>query len=267
MDFKNCVRIMKKDWKLYLRNKEMLISMIILPLMFSTVFPFIMIYSALIEPDEFIDAYGEFKELMNIPEHYNKYLVAASIALRIFVLPYFLFTPSMISAIISADSFAGEKQRKTMESLALLPISKNELILGKVLVAFIPSILLSFIFFVFLGIEVNLIMLPYLDGNILIFTDITWLLTIFLLVPAITLFNIIIMVIISSRTKSFKGAQTISGLLITPIIIIMFMQTFNPAFLSAIMIIIISLIMIGICVLLVKIGKKCINIEKLIIMS
>ena len=203
---------------------------------------------------------------MNIPESYNKYLVAASIAIKIFVLPYFLFTPSMISAVLSADSFAGEKQRKTMESLALLPISKSELITGKVLVAFIPSVLLSFVFFVFLGVEVNLIMLAHLDGHILIFTDIIWLLTIFLLIPAITLFNIIIMVIISSRAKSFKGAQTISGLLITPIIIIMFMQTFNPAFLSSIMIIIISLIMIGICVLLIKIGKRYVDIEKLIVM-
>jgi ABC-type Na+ efflux pump permease subunit len=202
---------------------------------------------------------------MNIPKNYNKHLVAASIAIKIFILPYFLFTPSMISAVLSADSFAGEKQRKTMESLALLPISKNELILGKVLVAFIPSVLLSFIFFVFLGIEINLIMFEHLDGNILLFTDIIWLLTIFLLVPAITLFNIIIMVIISSRTKSFKGAQTISGLLITPIIIIMFMQTFNPAFLSSIMIIILSCIMIGICMLLIKIGKRYVDIEKLII--
>ena len=267
MDFQNCVRIMKKDWKLYLRNKEMLISMIILPLMFTTVFPLIMIFSALIEPDEFIDAYGDYKEIMNIPGHYNKHLVAASIALRIFVLPYFLFTPSMISAIMSADSFAGEKQRKTMESLALLPISKNELILGKVLVAFIPTVLLSFIFFVLLGIEVNLIMLEHLNGSILIFTDITWLLTIFLLVPAITLFNIVIMVIISSRAKSFKGAQSISGLLIMPVIIIMFMQTFNPAFLSSLMIIILSFIMICICVVLIKLGKRVIDIEKLIIMT
>ena len=136
MDFKNCKRIMRKDWKLAFRNKEIIISMILLPFIFTTIFPILMIYSAIIEPDE-------YKESMNIPESYNKYLVAASIAIKIFVLPYFLFTPSMISAVLSADSFAGEKQRKTMESLALLPISKSELITGKVLVSFIPSILLS----------------------------------------------------------------------------------------------------------------------------
>ena len=163
MDFKNCKRIMRKDWKLAFRNKEIIISMILLPFIFTTIFPILMIYSAIIEPDEYIKTYGGFKESMNIPESYNKYLVAASIAIKIFVLPYFLFTPSMISAVLSADSFAGEKQRKTMESLALLPISKSELITGKVLVSFIPSILLSFIFFVFLGVEINLILMPYLD--------------------------------------------------------------------------------------------------------
>jgi len=269
MDFKNCIRIMKKDWKLYLRNKEILISMIVMPLMFTTLFPLIMIYSALLEPDEFIKEYGEFRELLNIPENYNKNLVAVSIALKIFVLPYFLFTPSMISAIISTDSFAGEKQRKTMESLALLPISKNELIFSKVLVAWIPTVLLSFVFFVFLGIEVNLLLYMYgvLDGNILLFTDIIWLLTIFLLIPSIVLFNIILMVIISSRAKSFKAAQTISGLLITPILILMILTTFNPAFLSSIIIIILSLVMFGLCLILIKISKRCIDIEKLIIFT
>jgi len=266
MNFKNCIRIMKKDWKLSFRNKEILISMFFLPLLFTTVFPIIMVFSALIEPDEYIKTYGEFRDLINIPKNYNKYLVAASITIKIFVLPYFLFTPSMISAVLSTDSFAGERQRKTMESLALLPISKNELIMGKVLVAFIPSVFLSFIFFVFLGVEVNLIMLQYLDGNILLFTDIIWLLTIFLLVPAITLFNIIIMVIISGRTKSFKGAQSISGLLLTPIIAIMFMQIYNPMFLSYISIIILSSILIGICVLLIKLGNRYVDIERLIVM-
>ncbi len=269
MDFKNCVRIMKKDWKTTIRNREIFLSSLLLPLIFNSIFPIIIVLSALAAPDEFISAFGDKQELMtqlNIPKNYNKYLIAVAIASRIFVLPYFLFTPSLTSVILSVDSFAGEKERKTIESLTLLPISKKELIIGKTLAAFIPSILLSFIFFVIVGIEINILVWAHLDGNILIFKDLTWLLTVFMLTPIITFLNVLISVIISSRVKSFKSAQSITSLLVTPVLAILFIQMFNPAFLSPLMIVLISAILGGLCLIFLYFGKRWLDIERLILM-
>lgn len=269
IDFDNCIRIMKKDWKTILRNKEIVVAMLVLPIMFIVIFPIIMVYSALYSPNEFISSFGNKEELMsslNIPSHYNDYLVAVAISAKIFILPYFLFAPSMISIIISADSFAGEKERKTMESLALLPISKAELIIGKALAAFIPAILLSFLFFVILGVEINLLVLEHLDGNILIFTDLTWLLTVFMFIPVFITLNVLITIMTSSRAKSFKSAQSISGLLTTPLLFILFVQIFNPAFLSPLMIVILSAILAVLCLMILSLGDRWLNIEKLILM-
>ena len=50
----------------------------------------------------------------------------------------------MASSVIASDSFAGEKERKTIEALLATPLSDSELFVGKVLVAFIPAVLVTF---------------------------------------------------------------------------------------------------------------------------
>ena len=169
MNIQNSILIMKKDWKANLRNKQISMPMIILPVIFTIFMPILMLLGVLFAPEDYISGFGGEEYLsstLNIPSHYNKYLFAADVAAKILILPYFLFVPSMITIVLSSDSFAGEKDKKTMESLALLPVTKTELILGKVLAAFIPAMILSGIFFIIQGIIINLMLSPYLEGNI-----------------------------------------------------------------------------------------------------
>jgi len=269
MNFNNCIRIMKKDWKGTIHNKEIIIPLIILPIIFIIVFPILILYSILFAPDMYLESFGDkevLMKLLRIPKFYNDYLIAAVIMSKIIILPYYLFIPAFISIIISSDSFAGEKERKTIESIALLPITKKELIIGKVLTAFLPALILSFICFLILGIEINIMFLSHLEGNILIFTDLTWLFTVFVLGPVMAFFNILVGVIISSRSKSFKNAQSITGSLVIPVFFFMFIQIFNPAFLAPLMILIISGIFGLFCIILIQLGKHLLNIEKLILM-
>ncbi len=268
VDIKNCVRIMKKDWKTTIKNKMILLPMILLPQIFSLVLPPLMLIGVLIDPEGIIAAFGnqeQFISLFNIPESYNQYLIGAEIMTRMMILPFFLFIPTFTAIIIASDSFAGEKERKTMESVALLPISKMELIFGKVLTAFIPAMVITFLSFIFLGIEINLMFLSHLDGNILIFLDPIWLLSVFVLTPTLSYVNILITVIISSRSKDFKSAQNISGVLVIPIITLMFMQMFNPAFMSPLMIIILSAAIGGVCLIFMDLANKLLDIERLIL--
>lgn len=269
MNLSNSKRVMKKDWKTIVRNKEILLPMILIPLLFTVVMPLLTLIGVRAGPEDFINSIGnksEYMRVLSIPSNYNDYLVAAVIITKAFILPYFLFTPTLTSVIISSDSFAGEKERKTMESLVLLPISKTELIVGKVLSAFVPSILLSFFYFGILGLITNLVLLEFLEGNILIFTDLSWILLIFLFTPVLSFFNILITTIVSSRAKNFKNAQSISGLLILPVLALLFTQIFNPAFLNPVSILILTGIIFLICLLFLRIGNKLLDIERLILM-
>lgn len=244
--------------------------MIFLPVLFTIVLPSILILIALVIPQRLIEDNGgayALIVLLKLSLSYNQYLIAAELIIKWLILPFFLFVPAFLPAIIASDSFAGEKERKTMESLALLPISKTELIIGKVLVSLIPSLLISFAYFLLIGTTVNLMLLSNLDGNILIFTDNIFLLIVFLLSPLLTMFNVIIATIISSRSKDMmKSVQISNTVLIGPVIVLMLFQIVNPAFLSPLIILILSGVLGGLCILLIYIANRVLNIEKLILM-
>ena len=269
MEVKNSIRIMKKDWKTSVKRKEILAIMSIFPIIFTIFLPIIMLIGIIVDPSGFISEFGDpttLRALYNIPSQYNDALAGAIMIIKMFVLPFFLFIPGMMPIIISSDSFAGEKERKTMESVLLLPINKTELILGKVLASFIPSILISLACFFTLGIIINIMMLPYLESNILFYTDSSIMLTGLLLAPFWALLNIQISVIISSRAKDMKSAQSISGALITPVLGIMLVQIFNPSFINAGSILILTLLISLLWVFFIYIGNRLLDPEKLISM-
>ncbi|MCP4761517.1 MAG: ABC transporter permease subunit, partial [archaeon] len=218
---------MKKDWKGILYTKEISLVLIFFPVIFTIVIPIMMMLGVLFAPLEFTQAFGDvnlLKVVLGIPAGYNIYLTGAVIMTKLMILPMFLFVPGMMSSIISSDSFAGEKERKTMENIALLPISKTELIVGKVLASFIPIFIITVSCFIGMGLIINIVFLQHLEGNILIFTDLGDVLVGFILGPLLGFFNVQISVIISSRSKDLKSAQGISGALITPILAVLFVQ-------------------------------------------
>jgi len=269
MNFTNSLLILKKDWKSSVQKKEILMPMIFLPVVFTILLPVLMMVGIIVAPEDYISSFGDINVLrliLNIPANYNEYLVGAIMMLRMFLLPIFLIIPGLLPAIISSDSFAGEKERKTMESLALLPITKNELIVGKILVSFVPSMCITFACFIGIGLTVNLMFLSHLEGNILFFSDLSFIFVGFLLSPLLAFLNIQISVIISSRSKDLKSAQSISGALVTPVFALLFVQMFNPAFLTVPIIIILSGILTLLCLIFIKLATKLLNIEKLILM-
>ena len=69
--------------------------------------------------------------------------------------PLFLIVPLMVSAVLAADAFAGEKERKTLESLLHLPISDRELFYAKLLTAFIPAMVVSWVGFLCFSVVSN----------------------------------------------------------------------------------------------------------------
>ena len=57
--------------------------------------------------------------------------------------PLLLVIPLMVSAVLAADAFAGEKERRTLEGLLLLPIADRDLFLAKVLSAYLPALVIT----------------------------------------------------------------------------------------------------------------------------
>lgn len=147
-----------------------------------------------------------------------------------FLINLFLLVPIFSASILSANSFVGEKERRTLESLLFAPISIKELFVGKVLASFIPSAFVSLLSFILCGIVVNLLAYSMFDK--FIFPSSNWLIMIFWLVPMLTIFCILLNVFISARVKSFQEAQQLGGMIVIPVIALLIGQVSGIVFLG-----------------------------------
>jgi ABC-2 type transport system permease protein len=175
--------------------------------------------------------------------------------------PMFLLVPMIVTMVVAADSFAGEKERKTIESLLILPITDKELILGKVFSAFIPGIIATWVSF---GAFQIIVLLLTFDVMGFFIIGLDWYLLIFMFTPLFAIFSIILMIINSSRAKDSKSAQNISVIIIFPIISLFFTQMTNIFILNDINILILSGLLGLLDAFMIYLGGKQLNRDRLI---
>jgi len=144
--------------------------------------------------------------------------------------PMFLIMPLMLSASIAAESFAGERERKTLEALLYTAASDTELFIGKALAAFIPTLLISFVSFLVYALVLNIGGYP-LFGR-LWFPLPSWYPLVFWVTPAFAALGIGATVLISTRVQTFMGAYQASGALVVLVLGLMVGQASGVVFLS-----------------------------------
>lgn len=72
-----------------------------------------------------------------------------------FALLFFLLVPSMIASTMSADAFAGERERKTLETLLATPLGDRAIVAGKALAALLVALAVAVVVVVVATITVN----------------------------------------------------------------------------------------------------------------
>jgi ABC-type Na+ efflux pump permease subunit len=130
--------------------------------------------------------------------------------------PLFLIVPLMVSAVLAADAFAGEKERKTLESMLHLPVSDHELFYAKLLTAFIPAMVVSWAGFVCFALVANTVAWPVLH-RVFVPTSL-WLVLIIWLAPAVAALGLGVMVRVSARARTSQEANQLGGAVILPLI-------------------------------------------------
>ncbi|MGH7599056.1 MAG: ABC transporter permease subunit [bacterium] len=209
--------IFTKDWRELGKSKQAVLPMVIVPIIFVIVMPAILILSSLgvtMTPGnvEFLKALpSDF-----FPAGYNLQQGLVYVMIVHIFAPLFLLIPVMASGIIAASSFAGEKERKTIEGLLYTPISDKELVMGKILVSLIPAVLITWVSFIVYTVVVN--SLGYAIFQHLFFPTASWLVLIFWLAPAISFLSLAFVVYVSQRATGVWEAQQVSALLVLPII-------------------------------------------------
>lgn len=136
--------------------------------------------------------------------------------------PMLLLLPLMFSSIAGADSFVGERERKTLEALLYTPATDGELFLGKVIASVVPALLLTWMSFIIYAVVVNSAGW-YIMQRVWFPTAAWWPLMLWV-APAIATLGMAAAVLISSRVSTFMEAYQLTGSLVIIVLALVIAQ-------------------------------------------
>lgn len=175
---------------------------------------------------------------------------------------YLLMVPVMVAISFATFSIVEEKQNKTLEPLLATPVRTWELLMGKSLAGAIPSILITWFC---AGLFLLIIILMGSGGLLGFILNVQWFVSLFILVPLVTLLAFMLGVIASSRAKDPKGAQNIAIVIILPIIALYASQLIGFIVFDIVKLFILSILLIVLNVLILRIAIRLFQRESIVI--
>jgi len=216
--------IARKDMRAIFANLQVWLPMAIVPLLLGVVMPSVIVGIAARVP---MDQAGDFQKMAQWVGKIPLPGLAGDAAIEqrvVFLIAnytlaaFFLMIPLMTASVVSADSFAGEKERGTMETLLFAPVDLLSLFTGKVLAAFIPAVGLPLGTFALCGVAVNIA--GWNQFGHIFFPQWNWLPLMLLVIPMVSLATIFITVFVSARVATFQAAYQMGGVLVLPVLLI-----------------------------------------------
>ncbi len=210
--------LLRRDLVAVRRSKAVVIPMLIVPVLLLVVLPLLIGLGARGAPapdlTRFLDSLpGDLAApIAGLPSHEQLVVLVLGYLLA----PLFLIVPLMVSSVLAADAFAGEKERRTMETLLHLPVRDRDLFLAKLLGAFLPAVAISWLGFLAFAVVANTVAWPVL-GRIFVPTPM-WLVMILWVGPAVAALGLGVMVRVSARARTTQEANQLGGAVVLPLI-------------------------------------------------
>ena len=244
-----------------MQNKGVVLPLILLPLILFVVFPWIMAYA----PSWANSAGTSFSNmdellarmpsgLLNELSGYTSDQQMIVFALVYMLAPMFLIMPLMVSSVLAADSFAGEKERKTLEALLYTPTTDRELFTAKLLGAWAAAITVAFLSFVVYAVMVNAA--GWHSIGHIFFPNWMWIALVFWVTPAVAGLGLVVMVFVSVRAQGFQDAYQTGGMVVLPVLLLMVGQISGVMYFSLGVVMIVGLVIWLIDVVLLWFASK-----------
>jgi ABC-2 type transport system permease protein len=262
MNAKKIRLIIEKEFDEIMKNRMVLSTILLMPLLFAVFIPGGMLLPAIIAPDEM--AGNETQELIkNLPgaenmsgqEGYITFMVSA-------ILPFFMMLPAILPTIISSYSIVGEKKNRTLEPLLAAPIEVEDIMAGKAIASLIPALVATWI-----SAAIFAILVYVLTNNIvhrILVPDMTWLIGLFVLGPLVAFLGVMFTIIISARVNDPRTAQQISVIFILPIMAIFMGQMFGLFMINEAVILVVCIVALVADIAVLKIGSDLFEREKIL---
>lgn len=195
-----------KDFSVFRKNKYILYSLIAMPLIMGVGLPLMMLILLAGAPVE------------------NMLLILGLLNV------FFAVMGAMMPTVIASYSFVGEKVERSLESLLATPTTDGELLLGKCLAAFLPSMAATLIGAA--GYVAIVDLWFYMNQGVILLPNLNLALIVGLVAPIACILSVEANVIVSSRVSDVRAAQQLGGLVMIPILLVLMSGSMVP-FMSA----------------------------------
>lgn len=145
---------------------------------------------------------------------------------------YLLAIPVLVPAALAAYAVVGERIQGTLEPVLTTPVSREELLLGKALAAFVPSVAVSYVVFAAFVTVVELFARPGVAAALIRGPE---LLAQLAFTPLLSSWSIWVGMAVSARSSDPRNAGQVAMLLSLPAVALTSLTAFNviPATLAA----------------------------------
>jgi len=192
--------IVGKEFREYRRNKMILLTATVLPLVFA-VLPIV--------------------STVALPANTNHDTIVAVVGSAMIL---FLVIPVMIPTTIAAYSVIGEREQGTLEPLLSTPVTDREILLGKALAATAPAIVIAWTFFALYALTVRIFAAAPVADEL---WQPHWFVAQLLITPALSVLAIVVGMAVSVRSSDIRVAQQLSALALVPVIVALSLVSTN----------------------------------------
>jgi ABC-type Na+ efflux pump permease subunit len=233
MNWRAIKAIIRKDLSVVFRSKAVLLPLILVPVVVLVLMPIIfgLIAAAPLSagdmaemeamlPPNMEDAFGG----LSGPQLW------VTFSLLYMMAPMYLLIPLMVAAVIAADSFVGERERKTLEAILHTPITNWELLIAKLLSAWLAAMAVALGGFGLYTVVANLVGWPAMGH--LFFPNLMWVVMVLWVMPAVAGLGLTTMVLVSIRVNTFQEAYQMGGIVVLPIVALMISQAAGVMYFS-----------------------------------
>ena len=241
--------IINKEWSEVFKNRMVLLTVGLLPLLF-TILPLIQLaVSRAVEPDKMSSLPTALALQCHLQQLSDAECLQSFLSNQFML--FFLLLPLAIPVTIASYSIVGEKITRSLEPLLATPISTSEIIIGKALAASIPAIIATWGSFVIFLIAARFFVVS--DRVYAGIANPMWLVAMALVAPLMTVLSVNVAIIISSRVSDPRAAEQLGMVVMIPLLGIFFAQIFGlialnltSMFLMAVAVSVFDLILVGI---------------------
>lgn len=210
--------VAKKDFGEFWENKMTRTTLLLVPALMVLIIPMVFLVLVYTLPPSQLHGMDQVTKFFPVEAKiFNEKQILFYMMTNMICPMFFLMIPLMSSTVSAACSFVGEKERSTLETLLLTPLSIRRIFKSKVLGCVFLSVVTTAVSFVTFSIVISI-------GDILLgmpfFLNWNWLILVFLLSPGCTMFGVVFMVLVSGKSNNYTESIQTSGYVVMPVILL-----------------------------------------------